>query len=77
VRSEPHQFQSIGAGFAIDENQVGLDVTIATVVPFAAEAWSLLRSGNPASAASDATTAIKASSSFLQNCRDLPDLSRL
>jgi hypothetical protein len=37
VRSEAHELQIIGVRFAIDENQVGFDMAVAAVVPFAAE----------------------------------------
>ncbi len=35
VRAEAHQFQTGGIRHSVDENQVGLEMTIAKIAPFA------------------------------------------
>ena len=74
MRAKAHQFEALVIRLAVDQNEIGPDVAVAVIVPFAGQWVIEIPARQRRVGGEQVTTSISRASSFLV-CR--PDFSRL
>ena len=68
--AEADQFEAVGVGFAVDQDEVGADVAVAVVGPVAGQGVVDVAAGEGGLASNRSTNSARSASSFLPRASD-------